>query len=172
MINPKTINIIGIIVWTILFFFLVPFKIIKKYPLIILGYFYTCFIIITNYILIGNNNSENKTSDFTNNTMDIVNILNSKAIEVSTATFAIALATKEIFKIKVYKHLLLFMIYTLIFGVGIMSPIYFISNVSVQKLKKYNENLLRIRNISLSYSIGFMFTTYMLIITRIYQIYK
>ena len=172
MINPKTINIIGIIVWTILFFFLVPFKIIKKYPLIILGYFYTCFIIITNYILIGNNNSENKTSDFTNNTMDIVNILNSKAIEVSTATFAIALATKEIFKIKVYKHLLLFMIYTLIFGVGIMSPIYFISNVSPQKLKKYNENLLRIRNISLSYSIGFMFTTYMLIITRIYQIYK
>ena len=172
MINPKTINIIGIIIWTILFFFLVPFKIIKKYPLIILGYFYTCFIIITNYILIGNNNSENKTSDFTNNTMDIVNVLNSKAIEVSTATFAIALATKEIFKIKVYKHLLLFMIYTLIFGVGIMSPIYFISNVSVQKLKKYNENLLRIRNISLSYSIGFMFTTYMLIITRIYQIYK
>jgi hypothetical protein len=172
MINPKTINIIGIIIWTILFFFLVPFKIIKKYPLIILGYFYTCFIIITNYILIGNNNSENKTSDFTNNTMDIVNVLNSKAIEVSTATFAIALATKEIFKIKVYKHLLLFMIYTLIFGVGIMSPIYFISNVSPQKLKKYNENLLRIRNISLSYSIGFMFTTYMLIITRIYQIYK
>ena len=172
MINPKTINIIGLIVWTILFFFLVPFKILKKYPLIILGYVYTCFIIFTNYILIGNNNSENKTSDFTNNTMDIVTVLNSKAIEVSTATFAIALATKEIFKIKVYKHLLLFMIYTLIFGVGIMSPIYFISNVSPQKLKKYNENLLRIRNISLSYSIGFMFTTYMLIITRIYQIYK
>ena len=172
MINPKTINIIGIIIWTILFFFLVPFKIIKKYPLIILGYFYTCFIIITNYILIGNNNSENKTSDFTNNTMDIVNVLNSKAIEVSTATFAIALATKEIFKIKVYKHLLLFMIYTLIFGVGIMSPIYFISNVSPQKLKKSNEFLLRLRNISLSYSIGFMFATYMLIITRIYEIYK
>jgi len=172
MINPKLINIIGIIIWILLFFFLVPFKIIKKYPLIILGFFYTCFIIITNYILIGNNNSENKTSDFTNNTMDIVNILNSKAIEVSTATFAIALATKEIFKIKVYKHLLLFMIYTLIFGVGIMSPIYFISNVSPQKLKNYNENLLRIRNISLSYSIGFMFSTYMLIITRIYEIYK
>ena len=31
--------------------------------------------------------------------MDIVTVLNSKAIEVSTATFAIALATKEIFKI-------------------------------------------------------------------------
>ena len=172
MINPKTINIIGIIVWTILFFFLVPFKIIKKYPLIILGYFYTCIIIFTNYILIGNNNSENKTSDFTNNTMDIVTIINSKAIEVSTATFAIALATKSIFKINVYKHLLLFMIYTLIFGVGIMSPIYFISNVSPEKLKKYNEILLRIRNISLSYAIGFMFVTYMLIITRIYEIYK
>lgn len=171
MINPKTINIIGIILWTLLFFFLVPFKIIKKYPLIIFGYFYTCFIIITNYILIGTN-SKNKTSDFTNNTMDIVSVLDSKAVEVSTATFAIALATKEIFKIKVYKHLLLFMIYTLIFGVGIMSPIYFISNVTNDKLNIYNEVLLRIRNISLSYSIGFMFSTYMLIITRIYEIYK
>ena len=34
------------------------------------------------------------------------------------------------------------------------------------------ELLLRIKNISLSYSIGFMISTYMLIITRIYQLYK
>ena len=172
MINPKIVNIIGIVLWTVLFFFLVPLSVIRKYPLIILGYFYTCFIIFTNYILIGKNDSNTGASDFNNNTMDIVNILNSKAIEVSTATFAIALATKEIFKIKVYKHLLLFMIYTLIFGVGIMSPIYFISNVSSEQLKKNNEFLLRLRNISLSYAIGFMFSTYMLIITRIYEIYK
>ena len=46
--------------------------------------------------------TENKASDFHNNTLDIVTILNSKAIEVSTATFAIALATKQIFNITIY----------------------------------------------------------------------
>ena len=170
MINPKILNIIGILLWTLIFFSLVPLKLIKKYPIIIIGYLYTSLIIFTNYILIGTNITENKASDFHNNTLDIVNILNSKAIEVSTATFAIALATKQIFNITIYRHILLLMIYTLIFGVGIMSPIYFISNVAPKKLKKYNEYILRMKNISLSYAIGFMFTTYMLIINRIYEL--
>ena len=170
MISIKSLNIIGLVLWTLIFFLIVPLKLLKKYPLIIIGYLYTCFILIANYKLIGVENSGNIDSDFQYNTMDIVSILNNKTIEVSTATFAIALATKQIFNIKVYKYILLFMIYTLIFGVGFMSPMYFISNVSPETLKKYNKYILRMKNISLSYAIGFMFCTYMLIISRIFKI--
>ena len=80
--------------------------------------------------------------------------------------------TKDMFKSTIYRHLLSFMMYTLIFGVGIISPIYFISDVSKDKLTKYNEILLRLRNISLSYAIGFMICTYMLIINRLYDLSK
>ena len=168
--TPKLLNIGGIILWNILFFSLVPIKLIKTYPLIILGYIYTNIIIVTNYLFIGKNKSKDSATDF-DNTMYIVEILNSKAIEVSTATFAIAFATKDMFNKNIYRFLLLFMLYALIFGVGIISPIYFISDVSKDKLDKYNETLLRLRNISLSYAIGFMICTYMLIINRLYELF-
>jgi hypothetical protein len=171
MITPKLLNIGGLILWNILFFCLVPIKLIKTYPLIIIGYIYTSLIIVTNYLFIGSNKSEDSATDF-HETKYIVEIINSKAIEVSTATFAIAFATKDMFKINIYRHLLSFMMYTLIFGVGIISPIYFISDVSKDKLTKYNEILLRLRNVSLSYAIGFMICTYMLIINRLYDLYK
>jgi hypothetical protein len=171
MITPKLLNIGGLIVWTILFFSLVSIKLLKEYPLIILGYIYTSIIIITNYLFIGSDKSEDSATDF-HDTKYIIEIINSKAIEVSTATFAIAFATKDMFKTTIYRHLLSFMMYTLIFGVGIISPIYFISDVSKDKLTKYNEILLRLRNVSLSYAIGFMMCTYMLIINRLYDLYK
>jgi hypothetical protein len=167
--NKSLINIVGVIVWIILFYNFVPISLIKKYPLILVGFVYVIFIILTNYLLIGDEN-ENTVSDYDDNIINLVTLINRKAIEVSTATFAIALATKDFFKIKIYKYILLFMIYTLIFGVGIIAPVYIISNVSKYKLIQLNTTLITIRNVSLSYSIGFMISTYMLIISRIFEI--
>ena len=42
--STKKINLIGIFIWTILYFVLVPFKIIREYPIIVIGYLYTVFI--------------------------------------------------------------------------------------------------------------------------------
>jgi len=167
--NKSLINIVGVIVWIILFYNFVPISLIKKYPLILVGFVYVIFIILTNYLLIGDEN-ENTVSDYDDNIINLVTLINRKAIEVSTATFAIALATKDFFKVKIYKYILLFMIYTLIFGVGIIAPVYIISNVSKYKLIQLNTTLITIRNVSLSYSIGFMISTYMLIISRIFEI--
>ena len=69
-----------------------------------------------------------------------------------------------------FQNLLIFMIYTLIFGVGIIVPIYFISNKTKVDLSAYNEKINRIRNVSLSYSIGFMMAGFMIAINRIYKI--
>ena len=167
--NKSLINIVGVIVWIILFYNFVPISLIKKYPLILVGFVYVIFIILTNYLLIGDEN-ENTVSDYDDNIINLVTLINRKAVEVSTATFAIALATKDFFKVKIYKYILLFMIYTLIFGVGIIAPVYIISNVSKYKLIQLNTTLITIRNVSLSYSIGFMISTYMLIISRIFEI--
>tara|TARA_B110001469_G_C9567221_1_gene281270 strand:+ start:111 stop:485 length:375 start_codon:yes stop_codon:yes gene_type:complete len=108
--NKSLINIVGVIVWIILFYNFVPISLIKKYPLILVGFVYVIFIILTNYLLIGDEN-ENTVSDYDDNIINLVTLINRKAIEVSTATFAIALATKDFFKIKIYKYILLFMIH-------------------------------------------------------------
>ena len=164
------INIIGIIIWIPLFFILIPTRIITKYPLTLIGYIYTIFILYINYKLKGNVTNENSKSDFNEDVLKIVNLINTKAVQVSTAIFALALATKDMFRINFYKDLLIFMIFTLIFGVGIIVPIYFISNQNKYDLSKYNENINRIRNVSLSYSIGFMMSGFMIAINRIYKL--
>lgn len=163
------INIIGIAIWVPLFFILIPFRIIYKYPLTIIGYLYTIGILYINYKLTGKTR-QNSSSDFNEDTLKIVNMVNTKAVQVSTAIFALALATKDMFRINFYKDLLIFMIYTLIFGVGIIVPIYFISNQNKINLSAYNEKINRIRNVSLSYSIGFMMAGFMIAINRIYKI--
>lgn len=164
------INVIGIIIWIPLFFILIPSRIIIKYPLTLIGYLYTIFILYANYKLKGKETNKDLQSDFSEDTLKIVNMVNTKAVQVSTAIFALALATKDMFRINFYKDLLIFMIYTLIFGVGIIVPIYFISNQSKYDLSKYNENINRIRNVSLSYSIGFMMSGFMIAINRIYKL--
>jgi len=164
------INSIGIVIWIPLFFILIPFRIIKKYPLTLIGYIYTIIILYLNHRLIGNVGEEHNQSDFDEDTISIVNMVNSKAVQVSTAIFALALATKDMFRINFYKDLLIFMIYTLIFGVGIIVPIYFISNQTKVDLSRYNEKINRIRNVALSYSIGFMMAGFMVAINRIYTL--
>jgi hypothetical protein len=164
------INTIGIAIWIPLFFILIPFRIIKKYPLTLIGFFYTIIILHINNKLIGNVNDKDNKSDFDQDAIKIVNMINTKAVQVSTAIFALALATKDMFRINFYKDLLIFMIYTLIFGVGIIVPIYFISNQTSYNLTRYNEILTRIRNVSLSYSIGFMMAGFMIAINRIYKL--
>ena len=170
----KKINYIGILVWLILFPLIIPLRLFKNYPLIILGYLYTIFIITINIYFIGdkkkNYNSDLNNSKDPNRGLDLVNLINNKAIQVSTAIFALALATNNILKKETYKQLLLFMIYTLIFGVGIIIPIYFISNTTKTKRNKINHMLIRIRNISLSYSVGFMISGFMLVISSIYNL--
>ena len=42
----------------------VSIKLLKEYPLIILGYIYTSIIIITNYLFIGSDKSEDSATDF------------------------------------------------------------------------------------------------------------
>lgn len=165
----STINTIGIIIWIPLFFVLIPTRIIKKYPLTLIGYIYTILILHINNKLIGSVNETHNKSDFDQDTISIVNMVNTKAVQVSTAIFALALATKDMFRINFYKDLLIFMIYTLIFGVGIIVPIYFISNQTKYDLSRYNEIITRIRNVSLSYSIGFMMAGFMIAINRIYK---
>ena len=164
------INLIGILIWIPLFFILIPLRIIIKYPLTLIGYLYTVFILYANYKLTGKPTNQELQSDFSEDTLKIVNMVNTKAVQVSTAIFALALATKDMFRINFYKDLLIFMIYTLIFGVGIIVPIYFISNQTKYDLSRYNEIINRVRNVSLSYSIGFMMAGFMIAINRIYKI--
>ena len=92
--------------------------------------------------------SKNNSSDLDNNIIDIVKIINDKEIHIATCIFALSIATKKISKIKVYKELLLFMIYTLIFWCMYILPIYLVSNQTKNNLYKYNKLLTRIRTIS------------------------
>ena len=90
-------------------------------------------------------------------------------MQISTAVFAIAVSTKSFFKSIFYKELLLFILYTLIFGVGLIIPIYFISNFKdSSKVLESNMLLMRMRNVSLSYSVGFMVCWFMLTLNRLY----
>lgn len=164
----KKINLIGIFIWTILYFGLVPFKIIKEYPIIVIGYLYTVFIIFMNYTLVGDNKN-NDEPDF-KNAIDINKLMNNKAMQVATAIFALSIAIKDIFKKSVTRYLLLFIVYTLVFGVGIMIPLYFISNHNSITITKINKLLIILRNISLSYSLGFMISGLLIIINRIYEL--
>jgi hypothetical protein len=170
--QSRNINWLGIFIWMILFWVLIPFNVIKRYPIVLIGYFYTIFILLMNIFLVGNYDDKKQGSDFATNTVDLMSYINEKAIHVSTATFAIALVSREVFKINFYKELLIFMIYTLIFGVGIILPIYFISNQKNNDvIYKNNEIIARIRNISLSYSVGFMISTFIMALNRIYKLY-
>ena len=58
--------------------------------------------------------------------MELINILNNKAIQISTAIFAWNYI-KEVFKTDFHKEIIIFMIYALIFGGDYYSNI-FVSN--------------------------------------------
>lgn len=169
----KKINIVGIILWLMLYWILIPNQIISKYPLVLIGFFYTIFILLLNTLFIGDYTNKKTGSDFKEHDfMSIMKLINEKAVHVSTATFAMALVSREIFKIKFYKELVIFMIYTLIFGVGVIIPIYFFSNQKNDSvIFRYNEIIARIRNVSLSYSVGFMISSFMIAINKIYTLY-
>ena len=173
--NPevgRNINIYGIITWLFLFWILVPFHLIKKYPFIILGFLYTICILFINYKFVGNDIiKDNNEVDFNDDhTHDTIRIINNKAVQVSTAIFALAVASKEIFKKELQKELLIFMVYTLVFGVGIIVPIYFVSNFkNKEKVYDINIYLARIRNVSLSYSVGFMVCAFIVILQRLFN---
>ena len=168
--QAKQINYYGIMIWIILFITIIPFSIITKHPIILLAFIYVISILYINILFIGKDNIPIKDEpDFNYQTAFKIN---DKALAVSTATFAVALAIKEVFKLKFYKELLIFMVYTLIFGAGAIIPVYFISNhkkEDVVYLK--NEWLTRIRNISLTYSVGFMMCTFLVILNKIFQMY-
>ena len=153
--KSRNINLFGLIIWLVLFWILVPFNLVKRYPIILVGYFYTIFILAVNYFLIGDDIVESSDEvDFNIKPITLVGLFNDKAMQISTAVFAIAISTKSFFKKFLYKELLLFILYTLIFGVGLIIPIYFISNFKdFNKVLDSNMLLMRLRNVSLSYSI-------------------
>ncbi|MBT7815747.1 MAG: hypothetical protein HN566_03295 [Polaribacter sp.] len=127
---------------------------------------------MVNILLNGGYTGDNKKSDFNKNSaLSILDIINTKAVQVSTAIFAVAIATKDVFPF--YKDVLILLIYTLLFGVGVIIPIYFITNQKKQKtIDIHNEFLARIRNISLSYSVGFMVSGFMFVISKLYKLRK
>ena len=170
--DAKLINVIGAILWTFIFPVVTPYDLIKKYPYILLGYIYPLIIIGLNYILIGNYEvlSDDEIDFKDENTLELINILNNKAIQISTAIFALGIVSKEVFKKDFHKEIIIFMIYALIFGVGIIIPIYFVSNFkNKEKANDINIVLARVRNISLSYSVGFMICAFLIALQRIYN---
>lgn len=170
--DPKTnklINIYGIIIWIIMFPIITPIHTLFKYPLTILGFLYPIIILLINNYLIGNELTS-KEEDYSESTRIAHK---NKAVQISSATFAIAVASKEIFEKKVYRDILIYISYTLLFGVGILIPSYFISNrKDKSEIDYFNELLTRLRNVSLSYSIGFMTIIFFIIISRIYTLNK
>lgn len=169
LLDNNLINICGIIIWIVLYPLLVPTKYIKEHPTILIGFFYTILILVINILLNGRYTGENKKSDFSKkSTLKILDLINTKAVQVSTAIFALAIATKEIFPF--YKDVLILLIYTLLFGVGVIIPIYFITNQKKQNtINKHNELLARVRNVSLSYSVGFMVSGFVFVISNLYK---
>jgi len=175
--NPKIskdINLYGLLIWLVLFWILLPFRLIKQFPIILVGYVYTIIILIMNYLLIGNDDVAIEDEvDFSENPTTLARLLNDKAIQVSTAIFALAVATNTIFKKYFYREILLLIIYTLIFGVGFILPIYFISNFKdANKVREMNNILTRLRNVSLSYCVGFLVCGLMITIHRLFQLQK
>ncbi len=170
---PKDINLYGLLIWLVLFWILIPFRLVKQYPIILVGYVYTIVILIINYLFIGNDDiSVQEEEDFKDKPF-VSKLLNDKATEISTAIFALAVATNTLFKNLFYKDLLLLITYTLIFGVGFILPIYFISNIKdANKVKEMNIILMRIRNVSLSYCVGFLVCGLMITIHRLFQLKK
>ena len=169
LLNNNYLNYLGIIVWVGLYPVLVPHKFIKEHPFILVGFFYTIFILGLNILLNGGYTKKNKKSDFNKNSaLKILDLINTKAVRVSTAIFALAIATKSVFPF--YKDVLILLIYTLLFGVGVIIPIYFVTNQKKQEtVNIHNEFLARIRNISLSYSVGFMISGFIFVISKLYE---
>ena len=174
-INPKLyriMNYVGLSIWLVLFWVLIPFKIIKKYPLVIVGYVYTFIIIIANIMLIGNYENIDMGNDLQETSTSMMKYINDKAVQVSAATFTLALIAKDIFKITFYKDLIYFMIFTMVFGVGVNIPIFLVLNQKNELIKnKYNKIIAIVHNISLSYSVGFMICSFMILINKVY-LYK
>lgn len=173
--NPelyRRMNYIGLAIWLVLFWVLIPFNIIKKFPLVIVGYIYTVMIIIANIKLIGNYENIDMGNDLRETSTSMMKYINDKAVQVSAATFTVALIAKDIFKITFYKDLIYFMIFTMVFGVGINIPIFLVMNQKNELIKnKYNKIIAIVHNISLSYSVGFMICTFMILINKVY-LYK
>ena len=172
LLNNNYLNYIGIAIWIVLYPLLVPTRYYTEQPLILIGFFYTILILVLNIFFNGGYTKDNKKSDFNKNSaLSILDLINTKAVQVSTAIFALAIATKEVFPF--YKDVLILLIYTLLFGVGVIIPIYFITNQKKQKtIDIHNEFLARIRNISLSYSVGFMVSGFIFVICKLYKTRK
>ena len=173
--NANKINYIGIFIWIILYWFLIPIKIIRKYPIILVGYIYTIFILYSNILLTGKDDVDfnNMTDLNPENTITLTKIIDSRAGQVSTAIFALSIACKDIFKAEFDKEMLPFIIYSLLFGVAVILPIYFISHNKNKDVNyRYNNNFIRIRNVSLSYSVGFMVSAFMIALNRLFKLIK
>ena len=164
--NPKTLNNVGIVLWAIIYFLLVPKHIIKHYPLIILGLIYPIFILTMNNFLTGN--TDDDTQDKTEFSSGNLNLLNEKSMYISSALFAIAVAIQNIFSKEFGKKILVYITCALFFGPGIILPIYFISDTNDKdKIYQYNKFFMRIRNIALTFSIGFMICVFTLILNKL-----
>jgi len=170
----RDINLYGLLIWLVLFWILIPFKLVKQYPIVLVGYVYTIFILAANYLLIGNDDvAAEDEQDFKNNSAILARLINDKAMQVSTAIFALAVATNTIFKKYFYREILLLIIYTLIFGVGFILPIYFVSNFKDSNtVAGINQILMRLRNVSLAYCVGFLVCGLMITIHRLFQLHK
>ena len=164
--DPKIINNISILLWVIIYFSLVPMHIIKRYPMIILGLIYPIFILLINNFLTGK--TDDDTQDKTEFSSSNLGLLNEKSMYISSALFAIAVSIQNIFSKEFGKKILIYITCALFFGPGIILPIYFISDTSDKnKIYHYNKFFLRLRNVALTYSIGFMICVFTLILNKL-----
>jgi len=159
----KKINLFGLILWVIIYFSLVPYSLLKKYPLALVGFFYSFVLLLINYLLIGKTLKTVKEDDFTNeNILEYGTLLNDKVLHIATIIFAITIASEKIFKKEILKDQYIFIILSLIFGVGIILPIFLVSNFSINKEDNINFAILRIKNVFLNYALGFMMSSFMI----------
>lgn len=161
--NAKKINLIGLILWVFIYFSLIPYNILKKYPLALIGFFYSFILLLTNYLLIGDVINTSGEADFTRtNNLQYSNLLNDKSLQIATIIFAITTASEKILKKDILKDKYIFVILTLILGIGIILPVYFVSNFSSNTEDNIKFAILRIKNIFLNYAIGFMMSNFMI----------
>ena len=159
----KKINLVGLILWVFIYFSLIPYNLLKKYPLALIGFFYSFILLLTNYLLIGDRINTSEEADFNRaNNLQYSNLLNDKALQIATIIFAISISSEKIFKKKILKDKYIFVILTLILGVGIILPIYFVSNFSTNTEDNIKYAILRIKNVFLNYAIGFMMSNFMI----------
>ena len=163
----KNIYISGMLLWIIIVFTVIKINFIKETPIILLGLIYPIIILSVNIYFVGDTDTNSKNEiDFTAQTP---NTLFNKSIAIATSIFALGiLMRKGILTNREFKQILFLMTLAILFGATII-PVYFTSNQKDKNIIYRNSQLIRMfRNIALSYSVGLICASFLLLVYRAY----